>query len=237
MNKLKQLIVALAPRIGLMALAIGLVMALCSGTASAAPVSAAPVMQVAQAQVVKTIVVSAPTAAPAIKNVSVASGSSLSKTGAMHGNKLGQVLDLNPEYKANPAFVRAGATIKVYANGSAAPAPAPAAHTASTNSGSTYNGPVSRDMWNKIAFYESTHNWQAVDPPGRHFGGLQFLTSTWKAYGGGEFAPRADKATQDEQMIVAMRVLEGYKGTGPQGWGAWSTARKAGAPAAYPQFK
>ncbi len=233
MNKLKQL-VALAPRIGLVALVIGLVMALCSGTASAAPVSVVPV---AQEQVVKTAVVSAPTAAPAIQNVSVANGSSLSKTGAKYGNRLGQVLDLNPQYKANPAFVRAGAVIKVYTNGSAAPAPKTVAHTASANSGSTYNGAVSRDMWNKIAFYESTHNWQAVDPPGRHFGGLQFLTSTWKAYGGGEFAPRADKATQDEQMIVAMRVLEGYKGTGPQGWGAWSTARKAGAPAAYPQYK
>lgn len=206
MNKLKQLIVALAPRIGLMALVIGLVMALCSGTASAAPV-----VQVAQAQVVKTTVVSAPTAAPAIQNVSVADGSSLSKTGAKYGNKLGQVLDLNPQYKANPAFVRAGAVIKVYANGSAAPAPKTVAHTAPAK-----DTGVPDSVWDDLAQCESSGNW-AINTGNGFSGGLQFTPSTWKAFGG---TGKAHQASREEQIRVAENVLEG------QGWKAWPACTK-----------
>ena len=38
---------------------------------------------------------------------------------------------------------------------------------------------------------------------------------TWQAYGGGEFAPTADQATREQQIIVAERTLA------QQGWGAW----------------
>lgn len=208
MNKLKKLVVALAPRIGLVALVIGLVMALCSGTASAAPVS---VVQVAQAQVAKTTVVSAPTAAPAIQNVSVANGSSLSKTGAKYGNRLGQVLDLNPQYKANPAFVRAGAVIKVYTNGSAAPAPKTVAHTASTG-----NRKVSDETWDALAQCESSGNW-SINTGNGFSGGLQFTPSTWKAFGG---TGKAHNASRAEQIRVAENVLDA------QGWKAWPSCSK-----------
>jgi hypothetical protein len=46
------------------------------------------------------------------------------------------------------------------------------------------------------------------------YGGLQFSQSTWDAYGGREFAPRADMDGRDQQTAIAEKVL---KGQGP--WG------------------
>ena len=43
----------------------------------------------------------------------------------------------------------------------------------------------------------------------------QFNYGTWQAYGGGEFAPTADQATREQQIIIAERTLA------QQGWGAW----------------
>ncbi|MDO5671027.1 MAG: DUF3235 domain-containing protein, partial [Corynebacterium sp.] len=48
-----------------------------------------------------------------------------------------------------------------------------------------------------------------------YHGGLQFSPSTWRAYGGTEFAPYAYQATREQQIAVAERTLAG------QGWGAW----------------
>ncbi|HEY8374384.1 MAG TPA: transglycosylase family protein, partial [Pseudonocardiaceae bacterium] len=45
--------------------------------------------------------------------------------------------------------------------------------------------------------------------------GLQFTPSTWRAYGGTEYAPNAHLATREQQIAVAERVLAG------QGWKAW----------------
>ena len=50
-------------------------------------------------------------------------------------------------------------------------------------------------------------------------GFLQILDSTWKAYGGKEFAQRALHATRQEQFVVGGRILAG------QGLGAWSESR------------
>src|SRR5699024_5719438 len=44
---------------------------------------------------------------------------------------------------------------------------------------------------------------------------LQFAAGTWSGFGGGEFAPTADKASRIEQIYVAEKVLA------QQGWGAW----------------
>lgn len=80
----------------------------------------------------------------------------------------------------------------------------------------------------------SGFNWDAVMPHeggtwnnadtghNGHFGGLQFSPDTWAAYGGLEFAPRADLATPEQQKTVADRTaFYGYKGKAPQGLGAW----------------
>lgn len=75
--------------------------------------------------------------------------------------------------------------------------------------------------WDHVAQCESSGNW-AINSGNGFYGGLQFTNSTWQAYGGTEFAPRADLATKVEQITVAERVLwKGHNGTPPQGKGAW----------------
>ncbi|MFE3472923.1 transglycosylase family protein [Streptomyces bacillaris] len=83
-------------------------------------------------------------------------------------------------------------------------------------------GAASGEVWEKVAACESSGNW-AVNTGNGHYGGLQFSGSTWAAFGGTEYAPRADLATREQQIAVAERVLEG------QGPGAWPTCSvKAG---------
>ncbi|MBC3194982.1 LysM peptidoglycan-binding domain-containing protein [Pseudonocardia sp. C8] len=77
--------------------------------------------------------------------------------------------------------------------------------------------------WDKLAQCESSGNWQANTGNG-FSGGLQFTPSTWKAFGGGEYAPAAHQASRAEQIAVAEKVLAG------QGWNAWpSCSKKTGA--------
>ncbi|MFJ8692396.1 transglycosylase family protein [Streptomyces roseolilacinus] len=73
---------------------------------------------------------------------------------------------------------------------------------------------ASVDVWEKVAACESTSRWQTNTGNG-HYGGLQFTQSTWEAYGGTRYAPRADQATKDQQIAVAEKVL---KGQGPRAW-------------------
>lgn len=89
---------------------------------------------------------------------------------------------------------------------------------------------ASLDVWEKVAACESTSNWR-INTGNGYFGGLQFSQSTWEAYGGTHFAPRADLASKDQQIAIAERVLKG------QGPGAWPScgpgaglARGGGAP-------
>ncbi|MFD6246238.1 transglycosylase family protein [Streptomyces roseolus] len=75
---------------------------------------------------------------------------------------------------------------------------------------------ASLDVWEKVARCESSSDWR-INTGNGYFGGLQFSQSTWVAYGGREFAPRADLASKDQQIAVAERVL---KGQGPGAWPA-----------------
>ena len=68
--------------------------------------------------------------------------------------------------------------------------------------------------WYTMAQKEASGNWQANTGNG-YYGGLQFLPSTWNAYGGQQYAPRADLATPQQQITVAENTLAG------QGPGAW----------------
>ena len=70
--------------------------------------------------------------------------------------------------------------------------------------------------WTGVAQCESGGNW-SINTGNGYYGGLQFSASTWSAYGGGAYAPRADLASPAEQIAVAERVLVG------QGIGAWPT--------------
>ncbi|MET9361040.1 transglycosylase family protein [Streptomyces sp. NPDC006632] len=73
---------------------------------------------------------------------------------------------------------------------------------------------ASVDVWNKVAACESTSNWH-INTGNGFYGGLQFTQSTWDAYGGRQYAARADLAGRDQQIAVAEKVLKG------QGPGAW----------------
>ena len=68
--------------------------------------------------------------------------------------------------------------------------------------------------WDRLAQCESGGNW-AINTGNGYHGGLQFSASTWQAFGGGQFAPTANLATREQQIIVAERTLA------QQGWGAW----------------
>lgn len=70
------------------------------------------------------------------------------------------------------------------------------------------------DKWDQLAECESGGNWQ-INTGNGYYGGLQFAQSTWEAYGGTQYAPRADQASPSQQKATAERVLDG------QGWGAW----------------
>ncbi|MFF1380993.1 transglycosylase family protein [Streptomyces sp. NPDC058308] len=75
-------------------------------------------------------------------------------------------------------------------------------------------GAADVDIWNKVAACESGSNW-SINTGNGYYGGLQFKQSTWEAYGGTAHAPRADRATKDQQISVAEKVLDA------QGPGAW----------------
>lgn len=68
--------------------------------------------------------------------------------------------------------------------------------------------------WDAIAECESGGNWSTNTGNG-FYGGLQFWQPTWVDFGGTSFAPRADLASREQQIVVAERVLA------VQGWGAW----------------
>ena len=76
--------------------------------------------------------------------------------------------------------------------------------------------------WAPILRCESNGNWH-IETGNGYSGGLQFAHSTWRAFGGGQYAPRASQASPEQQIAIAEKVLDS------QGWRAWPTcSRKAG---------
>ncbi len=69
--------------------------------------------------------------------------------------------------------------------------------------------------WDKVAQCESSGDWGIHDGNG-YYGGLQFALSTWRAFGGTEYAAYPHQATKREQILIAERVLAGQ---GPGAWG------------------
>jgi uncharacterized protein YabE (DUF348 family) len=95
------------------------------------------------------------------------------------------------------------------------PAAAPSTSgSTSTSSGGAIN--LARAaMWDRVAQCESGGNWH-INTGNGYYGGLQFSRSTWLAYGGGQFAGRADLASREQQITVANRV---YADNGLAQWG------------------
>ncbi|MEU0275728.1 transglycosylase family protein [Streptomyces sp. NPDC006307] len=73
--------------------------------------------------------------------------------------------------------------------------------------------------WGCVAECESGGRWH-INTGNGYYGGLQFKQSTWEAYGGLKYAPRADLASRQQQITVAEEVLRW------QGWGAWPVCSK-----------
>lgn len=80
--------------------------------------------------------------------------------------------------------------------------------------------PVAGHDWDAVARCESGGNWSSNTGNG-YYGGLQFSPSTWSGFGGGDYAPRADLATKQQQIAVAEKVLA------VQGPGAWPTCGRS----------
>jgi len=73
---------------------------------------------------------------------------------------------------------------------------------------------ATEEQWDHVAQCESGGNWH-INTGNGYYGGLQFTSSTWLGYGGGNYASRADLASKAEQITIANKVLAS------QGWGAW----------------
>jgi nucleoid-associated protein YgaU len=144
----------------------------------------------------------------------------------------------------NPNMIAAGQRLRLPASGhvsasmaraarSAIPAPPPTSAQAQAVSvpqaGAPAATPVSTTApassgganWSAIAACESGGNWSTNTGNG-FYGGLQFTEQTWLAYGGGQYAPSANLASESQQIAVAQRVLAG------QGIGAWPVCGAGG---------
>ncbi|MFJ4438945.1 transglycosylase family protein [Streptomyces sp. NPDC088923] len=102
-----------------------------------------------------------------------------------------------------PRIQRASLTVTAGGAGLALPLVAAGGATAATE-----------QTWDKVARCESGGDWD-INTGNGFYGGLQFTTSTWKAFGGSAYAARADQATRAEQIVVAEKVL---KSQGPNAW-------------------
>jgi len=80
--------------------------------------------------------------------------------------------------------------------------------------------------WDTVAQCESGGNW-AINTGNGYYGGLQFSSSTWAAYGGTQYAAQANQASKAQQITVAEKVL------GAQGKGAWPVCGTGLSGAAY----
>ena len=81
----------------------------------------------------------------------------------------------------------------------------------SSGGGSSSGGGGGGSVWDELAQCESGGNW-AINTGNGYSGGLQFLPSTWRAYGG---QGSAHNASREEQIAVAERVRADV------GWQAW----------------
>ncbi|HEY2272260.1 MAG TPA: transglycosylase family protein [Jatrophihabitantaceae bacterium] len=68
--------------------------------------------------------------------------------------------------------------------------------------------------WDAVANCESGGNW-SINTGNGYYGGLQFSQSTWAAEGGTAYAPRADLASREQQISIAMKL---YRQSGSASW-------------------
>lgn len=76
-----------------------------------------------------------------------------------------------------------------------------------------------RAEWQHVAVCEVGGNWAMT---GSAYSGIGFLNATWSEYGGSKYAPLAGQATRDQQIVIGMKVTNGWvpdqSGCSPGGW-------------------
>jgi LysM repeat protein len=155
---------------------------------------------------------------PAVEErVTIQPGDSLTSIAQAHQMTFQRLFDANTDVD-NPDLIFPGHTLRIpkpdeqiasrplptSAPVSYAPAsnvnisrpPTPAVAAPSVSDGS---------VWDRIAACESGGNW-AINTGNGYYGGLQFSQSTWIGAGGGQYAPRADLATREQQIAVASNL-------------------------------
>ena len=73
--------------------------------------------------------------------------------------------------------------------------------------------PVAAGPWDALAQCETGGNW-AINTGNGYYGGLQFSSGTWLAYGGGQYAPTANLASREQQIAIASKVRDARGGYG-----------------------
>jgi hypothetical protein len=131
-----------------------------------------------------------------------------------------QVADLHSRQDAMQAQLDQARAAVVALQNQRAAAPVPVAPPVRTPSGPPAPAPpppapvAGGHDWDAVAQCESGGNW-SINTGNGYYGGLQFSSSTWLAFGGGAYAARADLAAKSQQIAIAEKVLAA------QGKGAW----------------
>ncbi|WP_051696694.1 transglycosylase family protein [Streptomyces sp. NRRL S-244] len=71
--------------------------------------------------------------------------------------------------------------------------------------------------WDRLAQCESTGNWSYYKAGWPYYGGIQITESTWRAFGGLQYAQLPHQATKKQQILIGEKILAG------QGVGAWGS--------------
>lgn len=121
--------------------------------------------------------------------------------------------------QTHAATLLAAAALALLAPSAVASAAAPPPLPGAEISRYTYDCSRTEGPWACLAQCESNGRWDS-NTGNDFYGGLQFRQSTWVEFGGLAYAPRADLASRDEQILVAQKVLR------KQGWKAWPVCSK-----------
>ena len=174
--------------------------------------------------------------------ISAVEAKTLTKTGVIASVPLVSSEDQNEEI---PPALDPTDMLSVFANGSETVAEASVTPKSGDASASLARSSLTKtdkakatiEFWEKLAVCETNSNWQDT---GQWAGGLGIYTKgkfrdsimgTWEHFGGEEFAPSPNKATKEQQIIVANRIsVEGWKTTV---YRDPAKAKRQGVPAVY----
>ena len=75
-----------------------------------------------------------------------------------------------------------------------------------SNTGAVPPGSSSGLNWDALAKCEAGGNW-AINTGNGYYGGLQYNASTWRAYGGEQYAPLPHQATREQQIAIGEKTF------------------------------